>query len=225
MKITCQNLSIGYNNTPLHKDINFSIEDGSYTCIIGENGVGKSTLIKTLLGLLPPISGKIIMNEGLKSRDIGYLPQHTQVQKDFPASVFEVVLSGCLNKLGLRPFYNRNEKSLAKNMLEKFGIDHLHKKSYSELSGGQQQRVLLARALCATNKALLLDEPTSGLDPIGTAEFYKLVKDLHQEGLSIIMVTHNLESLLNDTQYILSIKKEGIKSLTKEIYKEQRSYE
>ncbi len=220
MDIICKNLAVGYNNTPLHKGINFTIKTGSYVCIVGENGAGKSTLIKTILGLIPPIDGAISMGEGLNPLDIGYLPQQTQVQKDFPASVYEVVLSGCLNKVGFRPFYNKSEKKLAKQMLEKLGISNLCKKSYCELSGGQQQRVLLARALCATNKALLLDEPTAGLDIATTKEFYKLIKNLNNEGITIIMITHNLNEAINDADNVICLNNCGVNCMTVDAYKE-----
>ncbi len=209
---------MGYNNTPLHKNINFTIPTGSYVCVVGENGVGKSTLIKTMLGLLPPIEGSISMGGNQSKIDIGYLPQQTQVQRDFPASVFEVVLSGCLNKIGLRPFYNKAEKKLARDMIEKLKITNLTKKSYSELSGGQQQRVLLARALCATTKALLLDEPTSGLDVETTNDFYKLIKSLNNEGITIIMITHNLNEAIQDANLILRLNDSGVNCMTVDEY-------
>lgn len=221
MQIICNDLSTGYSNITLHEHINFSIPRGSYTCVIGENGVGKSTLIKTLLGLIPPLNGSITIENDAKDTGIGYLPQQTQVQKDFPASVFEVTLSGCLNKIGLRPFYNKSEKQLAREMLDKLGMLEYSKKSYSELSGGQQQRVLLARALCATNKILLLDEPTAGLDVATTADFYRLIKELNKEGITIIMITHNLKDAINDANYILSVESDDIHYLTKNEYKER----
>ncbi len=220
MEIICKNLSVGYNNTPLHSNINLTIKPGAYVCVVGENGAGKSTLIKTILGLLPPIEGTINMGEGLSSVDIGYLPQQTQVQKDFPASVYEVVISGCLNKVGLRPFYNKAEKKLANDMLKKLNIYDLRKKSYSELSGGQQQRVLLARALCATNKVLLLDEPTAGLDVATTSEFYKLIKSLNSEGITVIMITHNLNDVITDAEYILCLNNCGVNCMTVKAYEE-----
>lgn len=222
MQIVCNNLSVGYNNIPIHEGVNFTIEKGSYTCVIGQNGAGKSTLIKTLLGLLPPISGSISMSDDLKNTDIGYLPQQNQIQKDFPASVYEVVISGCLNKVGLRPFYNKAEKKMANNMLEKLGITHLAKKSYSRLSGGQQQRVLLARALCAANKILLLDEPTAGLDAATTQELYKLIKKLNNEGITIIMITHDLQEAIEDADFILCIEECCVECMTKHEY-EKRS--
>ncbi len=222
MEIICNNLSVGYNNVPLHSGINFTIPKGAYVCVVGENGAGKSTLIKTMLGLLPPVEGNITMGDGLCARDIGYLPQQTQVQKDFPASVYEVVLSGCLNKIGGRPFYNRQEKNRAKEMLQKLGIENLQKKSYSALSGGQQQRVLLARALCATEKALLLDEPTAGLDIATTAAFYKLIRTLNQEGITIIMITHNLQDVIADAEYVLCLGNCGVNCLTAQAYKEEQ---
>ncbi len=220
MEVSCNNLTVGYNGTPLHKDINFKIPAGSYTCIVGDNGVGKSTLIKTMLGLLAPISGSVIIGNAQKNADIGYLPQQTQVQKDFPACVYEVVLSGCLNKIGLRPFYNRAEKKLAKDMMKKLGISHLAKKSYSRLSGGQQQRALLARALCATDKILLLDEPTAGLDIASTADFYRIIKELNDEGTTIIMITHNLQDAIADANYILCINTGEVLFMPKSAYED-----
>ncbi len=214
MEIICKNLSVGYNNNPIHSNINFTIKSGAYVCVVGENGAGKSTLMKTILGLLPPIDGDITMGKGLSSVDIGYLPQQTQVQKDFPASVLEVVISGCLNKMGFRPFYNKKEKKLANDMLEKLNILDLKKRSYSELSGGQQQRVLLARALCATNKVLLLDEPTAGLDVATTAEFYKMIKDLNNEGITIIMITHSLNDVIQDADSVLCLNNCGVNCMT-----------
>ncbi len=204
-QFTCDNLTIGYGSIPVTKNINFSINSGDYLCIVGENGVGKSTLINTLLGLIPKISGNIQMSDGLKPIDIGYLPQQTQAQKDFPALVFEVVISGCLNRSGLRPFYNKSEKKLAMQSLEKMGIEHLARKSYSKLSGGQQQRTLLARALCAANKVLLLDEPQAGLDSETSDEMYKLIKSLNDEGTTVIMITHDILSAKKYANYILEI--------------------
>lgn len=216
MQILCKNLVIGYGNKPVRENINFSIPEGTYTCVVGENGIGKSTLMKTLLGLIPKISGEIIMGDNLKSSDIGYLPQQTQVQKDFPASVYEVVISGCLNKMGFLPFYNKEKKALANEMLEKLDITNLAKKSYSQLSGGQQQRVLLARALCATSKILLLDEPTAGLDIATTNEFYKIIKNLNAEGITIIMITHNLADAISDASHILNVTANKIEHTLKE---------
>ena len=176
-QIICRDLAIGYEGKTVVQNINLSVKEGDYLCVIGENGAGKSTFMKTLLGLLPPVSGKIEFHDGLKKNEIGYLPQQTEVQKDFPASVREIVLSGCQNHLGFWPFYRTKEKKYAEDMMKKLQITHLSKRCYRELSGGQQQRVLLARALCATRKILLLDEPVSGLDPQMTEE----IKDSSDE--------------------------------------------
>ena len=218
MKITCKNLAIGYDNKVLHKDINFTIPQGAYVGVVGENGIGKSTLIKTLLGLLPPISGEIFIGDKTDKFLIGYLPQQTQIQRNFPASVFEVTISGCLNKVGFRPFYNKSEKSLAMNNLKKLGISALAQKSYSELSGGQQQRTLLARALCATKDILLLDEPTTGLDIYAQEEFYSIVKNLNAEGVTIIMITHNIKDVIYDIDYVLSLKESGVECISSTEY-------
>ncbi len=193
--LTIQDLALGYDGQIILSGLNFNVNMGDYLCIVGENGSGKSTLMKTLLGLTDPMGGRIIVGDGLKKNEIGYLPQQTFVQRDFPASVKEIVLSGCQSHLGRRPFYNRNEKELAKKNMERMGITDLSGKCYRELSGGQQQRVLLARALCAAEKVLLLDEPVSGLDPKVTLEMYELIRKLNKEGITIIMISHDITAV------------------------------
>ena len=205
-QLTCQNLSVGYDGKPVLQDLNFEVFAGNYLCIVGENGSGKSTLMKTILGLQPPISGRILTGDGLRKNEIGYLPQQTQVQKDFPASVREIVLSGCQGRCGIRPFYNKEEKRIAEESIQKMQIESLSKRCYRELSGGQQQRVLLARALCATQKMLLLDEPVSGLDPKVTAEMYALIEKLNREdGITVIMISHDIAAALKYASHILHI--------------------
>lgn len=204
-QLSCRNLCIGYDNSVVVKNLNFDVCPGDYLAIVGENGAGKSTLIKTLLGLIKPISGKIFTGEGLKRKQIGYLPQQTVVQRDFPASVWEVVLSGCLSTMGFKPFYGKKEKETARRNIERMGLAGFEKRSYRELSGGQQQRVLLARALCATQKILLLDEPVSGLDPKVTAEMYELIESLNKEGTTIIMISHDIRSTVQYANKILHI--------------------
>lgn len=205
-QLTCQALSVGYEGKAVLQDLNFSVRSGDYLCIVGENGAGKSTLMKTILGLQPPIRGKVLTGDGLRPNEIGYLPQQTQVQKDFPASVWEIVLSGCQGRCGRRPFYRRAEKRLAEHTLEKLHIAPLARRCYRELSGGQQQRVLLACALCATRSMLLLDEPTAGLDPKATAELYQLIARLnHQDGITILMISHDLTAALDAASHILHI--------------------
>lgn len=193
--ITCKKLGLGYDGKEIVSDLNFEVNKGDYLCIVGENGAGKSTLMKTLLHLQPPVSGKIEEGDGMKRFDIGYLPQQTPVQKDFPATVWEVVLSGNLSNLGWKPFYGKKEKENAEEIMKRLDIWELKKKCYRELSGGQQQRVLLARALCAANKVLLLDEPVTGLDPRVTSELYDMIRELNEEGITIIMVSHDMRSI------------------------------
>lgn len=208
VQIICQNLSIGYDAKIILRDLSFSVDAGDYLCIIGENGTGKSTLMKTILGLHTPISGRVEIADGIQPNEIGYLPQQTAIQKDFPASVREVVISGCIGKCGLRPFYNSRDRQLAEKMMERMGIGHLSKQCYRELSGGQQQRVLLARALCATQKMLLIDEPFTGLDPKATAELYHLIDELNLcYGITIIMITHQVTSAIEHASRILHIGK------------------
>ena len=203
--IAVNDLSVGYGSQIVAENINFKVEAGDYLCIVGENGSGKSTLMKTLLNLQKPVKGEIIKGDGLKENEIGYLPQHTDVQKDFPASVKEIVLSGCLGRSGFKPFYTSADKKLASENMERMGITDLAGRSYRELSGGQQQRVLLARALCATRKLLLLDEPVSGLDPKVTAEMYSLIAELNKEGVSIIMISHDIGAAVGYADHILHI--------------------
>ena len=203
-QIICENASLGYENRPIVKNLSFTVNAGDYLCILGENGSGKSTLMKTILNLTPPLAGSIRM-EDLKSTEIGYLPQQTQVQRDFPASVQEIVLSGFQGRCGLRPFYTKAEKALASDNLERMGMAQFARKCYRDLSGGQQQRVLLARALCATRKCLLLDEPVSGLDPKATAQMYEIIAELHREGITIIMISHDLNAALDDATHVLHI--------------------
>lgn len=204
-QIICDKISVGYDKKVVVKDLSFEVNAGDYLCIVGENGAGKSTLIKSILGLLPVIDGKFCFGDNLTKKDIGYLPQQTVVQKDFPATVMEVVMSGFQNKCKFRPFYNKKEKEIAKENLKRLGIENLPKKCYRELSGGQQQRVLLARALCATQKLLLLDEPVSGLDPIATEEMYNLIKKLNDDGITIVMISHDINSAIRYASHILYI--------------------
>ena len=203
---TCRDLSLGYEGKAVIESVNFTVNAGDYLCVVGENGSGKSTLVKGLLGLRAPIAGDIAVGEGLKAGEIGYLPQQTPAQRDFPASVQEVVLSGFLNRLGSRLFYSRDERKQALAEMERLGISHLKNHSYQELSGGQQQRVLLARALCATGKLLLLDEPAAGLDPVVTAQLYELIRLINRErGITVIMVSHDIPAAVRYADHILHL--------------------
>lgn len=207
-QIICQNLTLGYDGKAILHGLSFSISAGDYFCIVGENGSGKSTLMKTLLHLQQPVSGSILTGDNLKPNEIGYLPQQTYVQRDFPASVREIVLSGCQSRCGFRPFYNKREKAVVAETMKKMGIEQLENRCYRELSGGQQQRVLLARALCATRKVLLLDEPVSGLDPKATLEMYQLIQELNQkDGITIIMISHDIAAAIPYASHILYIGK------------------
>ena len=219
--IQCENISAAYEGQTVIKDLSFQINPKEYLCIVGENDSGKSTLVKTILGLKAPSKGKILFGDGLKQEEIGYLPQQTVVQKDFPASVYEVVLSGRLNSRGWKPFYNAKDKQQAKKNMELLGIQEIEKHCFRELSGGQKQRVLLARALCATKKLLLLDEPVTGLDPIVTAQFYQLIKKINQESeIAVVMVSHDIESSLQYASHILHLQETALFYGTAEEYKQ-----
>ena len=221
MIFECKGVTLGYENKVVAKNLNFKIDQGDYLCVVGENGTGKSTLIKTLLGLIKPLNGEVIANvQGKNHKGVGYLPQQTQAQKDFPASVWEVVLSGVLNNDHRCPFYNKKDKAEAEKNMEKLNILDLKKRCYRELSGGQQQRVLLARALCATDSVLILDEPVTGLDPAASMEFYETIKDLNKkENVTIIMVSHDIKNALNYATHILHLEQENDFFGTVEEYK------
>ena len=190
--IKCEHVDLGYENQDAVINVNMEVCPGDYLCIVGENGSGKSTLIKGLLGLLKPSGGKLTVAEELKTTGIGYLPQQTAAQKDFPASVREVVLSGCLSRRGRRPFYSKTEKDIASANMEKLGITQLANQCYRELSGGQQQRVGIARAVVLNPDVILFDEPTSALDPELVGEVLKVIKDIAKEGITMIIVTHEM---------------------------------
>lgn len=203
--IKCEKLSLGYDGKAIVDNLNFEIQNGDYLCVLGENGVGKSTLIKTLLKLIKPISGEVVYNENLLPTEIGYLSQQQQLLKDFPASVFEIVLSGCQSKVGIRPFYKREEKQTAKEKIEKLGLLDLMTRSFSELSGGQQQRVLLARALMAGQRLMILDEPVTGLDPEASRKMYEIINELNKSNMTIVMISHDIEAALDYATKVLYI--------------------
>lgn len=208
--LKCEGVCLGYDKKCIAHNISFTVNEGEYIAVTGENGAGKSTLVKTLLGLIPTLGGKIELCEGMSSRDIGYLPQSSYTQKDFPASVYEVVLSGCIADRGAFPFYRSRHKALAKANMKKVGIEELSHRCFRELSGGQTQRVLLARALCAAKKMLLLDEPVQGLDVRATHEMYNAVKSLNEkDGMAVIMVSHDICTVLAYATHVLHLGSGG----------------
>ena len=209
MQIQLKNVTLGYEGMAVAEGVDLTVNEGDYLAIVGQNGSGKSTLMKTILGLAEPLKGEIAFGEGFTRRDIGYLPQISPIQKDFPASVKEIVYSGFLNKLGKKPFYSREMKERAEENMELLGIEDLKEACYRDLSGGQQQRVLLARALCATSKMLLVDEPVSGLDPDAQYEMYGILHHLnHNKGVTIIMISHDLVAVDRYANHVLTMGKE-----------------
>jgi zinc transport system ATP-binding protein len=210
--VSCEKTSFGYDGSPVVSNLNWSVRGGDYLCIVGENGSGKSTVVKGILRLIPPLSGKLIFGEGLKRNDIAYLSQQSADKKDFPAGVYEIVLSGYLGRMNFfRPFYSRKEKEGAFENMKRLGIDHLKNCCFRELSGGLQRRVLIARALCASRTLLVLDEPAAGLDPLISAEVYALLKKLNEDlGLTIIMVTHDIPAAVRYANMILHLKNKQI---------------
>ncbi len=218
-QIECRGVSLSYDGKTVLSDVNFSVSAGDYLCIVGENGSGKSTLIKALISLKKPSGGEILFGEGISGRKIGYLPQQTDFQKNFPAKVREIVISGCLGKGGFHPFYTASDKKRASEAMEKMGISEISESSFSDLSGGQKQRVILARALCAAEKMLLLDEPVTGLDPIAAKELYSLISHLNKnDGMTVIMVSHDIGQSLKYANKILHLDKSVRFFGTKEEY-------
>ena len=209
--LKCEHVDFGYENQDAVIDVSLEVSTGDYICIVGENGSGKSTLMKGILGLLKPTEGKIEISEELKKAGIGYLPQQTAAQKDFPATVFEVVISGCLGKRGNRPFYSPKEKQTALSNLERLGIADLKKSCFRDLSGGQKQRALIARALCATDKLLILDEPITGLDPSAIQDFYNIIRKLNrEEQVAILMVSHDMANIVRQAGKLLHLQQKAL---------------
>ena len=207
MLIKAENITLAYDGIPVTSGIDFVVRKGDYLCVVGENGSGKSTLVKAIVGLHPIAAGTLTLAPELRAGGIGYLPQHTPAQRDFPASVREIVRSGCTRRAGLRPFLRASEKKLADEAMERMGISHLSSRCYRELSGGQQQRVLLARAFCAAGDLIVLDEPIAGLDPLAMTEMYRMIADLNREGVAVVMVSHDVSAAVNYADHILHISK------------------
>lgn len=205
--ITSENLTLAYDSGVVASGVTFTVEAGNYLCIVGENGSGKSTLVKTILGLHPVFGGTLTVSPETRKSGIGYLPQHTPAQRDFPASVREIVRSGCLRRAGMSPIWRASDRKLADEAMVRMGIDHLAGKCYRELSGGQQQRVLLARAYCATGQLIVLDEPIAGLDPLAMTEMYNMIADMNREGVAVVMVSHDVAAAVNYASHILHMSK------------------
>ncbi len=208
--IKCEGLVTGYGDKQVVKNLTFCVNQGDFLCVLGENGSGKTTLMRTLLGLNPPLGGSLQFCNGLKMNELGYLPQQANVKKDFPASAYEVVLSGYAGRSKSRPFYSAEQKKSALQTMEELKITSLRNRCFSELSGGQQQRVLLARALCASSKMILLDEPVAGLDPDATRDMYEIIADLNRQGVTVIMISHDTEAALRYATHVLHLARKPL---------------
>ena len=204
--VSVSDVTLSYDNLTVAEHVSFDVEFGDYVCIVGENGTGKSTLLKTIVGIHQPKSGHILFDCDIRNGHIAYLHQQTVVRDDFPASVGEIVLSGCLGLLGKRPFFGAEERRIADKNMDLLGISDLKKTSFRELSGGQRQRVLLAKALCCARKILVLDEPVTGLDPLVTADMYSILRLINGEGVTIIMVSHEIGEAVKHASKILHLK-------------------
>ncbi len=223
--INCNNLTIGYENKKLISGLSFKIEKGDFLCITGENGAGKSTLLKTLLKFIPQISGDIISAEKKTYiKKTGYLPQQSSLQKDFPASVWEIVLSGTINDYNFFPFYTKHQKRIAEKNLERMDVMDLRNCSFSKLSGGQKQRVLLARALCAASEILFLDEPSNALDVNAREILYRTIINLNKNETAVVMVTHDLDFALKYSKHILNLCRDCYFFGSREEFINQRGY-
>lgn len=208
--ITCENLTLAYEGRAVVSDLSFTVEKGDYLCIVGENGSGKSTLVKTLVGLKKPMAGSVSLGDGLTRRGVGYVPQSVPAGRDFPATVYEVVASGLLGRIGIRPFYTRGDKKKVYDCMERLGIYDIRDQCFRELSGGQMQRVQLARAMCAADELIVLDEPASGLDPVITAQLYGIIKELNRDdGMTVVMVSHDILSAVRYATKILHLEKDA----------------
>lgn len=223
--IEYKNLSIGYENKIIIKNINLEINDGDYVCVFGDNGIGKTTFLKTTLGLIPPVKGVIKTDTSLNKKMIGYLPQQSKIKSGFPASSFEVVLSGCLSRLGFFPFYRQKEKNLARENMKLLGVQNLANRPFRELSGGQQQRILLARALCATDRLLILDEPFTGLDQHTTTALHEVLDKINKElGVTIMVVSHFMEDIVSHANKVVHLDKENVFCGTPEEYEKEFNF-
>ena len=221
MLIKFENVQLGYVNKVICENVDLEIEDGDYITVFGENGSGKSTFLKTLVGIIPQLKGEIIYDKSIDPKAMGYLPQSINVRSDFPASAFEIVLSGCIKKIKARPFYSKQEKEYAKEVMKIFNIQRLAGRPFRELSGGQQQRVLLARAYCSMKKILVLDEPFTGLDPYSVKQLIATLDELNKQGITIIIVSHLVNAALECSKKIVQISKENIFVGTPEEYKKR----
>ncbi len=207
--IHCENVSLAYEGKTVVENLCMEVHAGDYLCIVGENGSGKTTLMRALLGLKKSAGGSITFENGITHRDIGYMPQQAAAKEDFPATVLEVVRSG-LRGSTWRPFFTAAEKARLQKALALLEIEDITGCAFRELSGGQQQRVLLARAMCATEKLLLLDEPVAGLDPTMTKQLYALIQKLHKNGITVIMISHDIPAAAQYATHILHLQHEPL---------------
>lgn len=196
--IELHNIFVGYKDLIVLEDISINIPRGSFLAVVGPNGGGKTTLIKTILGLIKPgsgtvnVFGKPAYCQGGNRKKIGYVPQVLSIDANFPIHAKDVVLMGRYGRIGLLKNPALKDKKIAKETMDKIGILELADKPIGRLSGGQRQRVFLARALANEPEILFLDEPTTGIDVPSTEGLYELLHKLHNEGITIIIVSHDI---------------------------------
>jgi len=207
--IEIKNLSFSYDKQTILENINLKVEENDFLAIIGPNGGGKSTLLKLILGIIPIKDGSIHTFGAYPKKNlekIGYVPQNTNVNTDFPIKVIEVVLMGHIGTK--RPLfgYAEEEKLCALGALAQVGMEAYANARIGSLSGGQRQRVMIARALCAHPKILILDEPTASIDVEGQRQIYELLKRLN-EYITIIVVSHDISVIMQYANKVVHINK------------------
>ena len=213
--VSLEEVSIGYEKRPIFENINFSILKNQSLGIIGPNGGGKTTFLKTVLGLLEPISGSVKYKKPLT---FGYVPQYESFDRIFPVSVSEFVAMGRYNRVQFGKRLNKDDWDVVNKYIAEVGITHLKERTFRTLSGGESQRALLARAMCGEPDLLVLDEPTSSVDKKGEEEIISLIdKFTRTNGITVLMVTHFEKLIREFADVILTLDKDKSVFSVKEV--------